>query len=99
LNIRSGAASSVINKVNNQGDVYTVDADTFEATYQEVSPGRYKKSAPVWAEQADKAGVIQTKEGSTAYDGDYLVYNDLARKDGYAVKGTTFHSMYEPFEG
>ncbi len=86
--------------VNNQGDVYTVDADTFQTTYREVSPGRYKKSAPVWAEQADKGGVIQTKEGSTAYNaGDYLVYNDSARKDGYAVKSTAFHSMYEPFEG
>lgn len=85
--------------VNNQGDVYTIDAETFQATYRQVSPGVYEKSAPVWAEQADREGVIQTKEGSTAYEaGDYLVYNDPARKDGYAVKNNAFHSMYEPFE-
>jgi len=86
--------------VNNQGDVYTIDAETFQGTYRQVSPGVYEKSARVWAEQADRGGVIQTKEGSTAYEaGDYLVYNDPARKDGYAVKSTAFHSMYEPFEG
>ncbi|HZD49085.1 MAG TPA: hypothetical protein VE178_10095 [Silvibacterium sp.] len=50
-----------------------------------------------WAEQAKEKGVIQTKEGSTAYvAGDYLVYNDPTGKDGYAVKSTSFHSMYEP---
>jgi hypothetical protein len=86
--------------VNNQGDVYTIDAGTFQVTYRQLSPGVYEKSAPVWAEQADRGGVIQTKEGSTAYEvGDYLVYNDPGRKDGYAVKSAAFHSMYEPFEG
>jgi hypothetical protein len=85
--------------VNNQGDVYTVDRETFDRTYGQVSPGVYEKSAPVWAEKADKPGAIQTKEGSTAYEaGDYLVYNDPAGKDGYAVKSTTFQSLYEPFE-
>ena len=86
--------------VNNQGDVYTIDSDTFQATYRQLSPGVYEKSAPVWAEQAESGGVIQTKEGLTAYErGDYLVYNDSARKDGYAVKSGAFHSMYEPCEG
>jgi len=85
--------------VNNQGDVYTVDSESFNRTYRQVGPGAYEKIAPVWAEQADKPGVIQTKEGSTAYHaGDYLVYNDPACKDGYAVESRIFHSMYEPCE-
>ncbi len=85
--------------VNNQGDVYTVDGESFARTYRLISPGVYEKNAPVWAEKADNAGTIHTKEGSTAYDaGDYLVFNDPAGKDGYAVKGSTFHSLYEPSE-
>ena len=85
--------------VNNQGDVYTVDGETFDRTYRQVSPGVYEKIAPVWAQKVDKAGAIQTKEGSTAYNaGDYLVYNDPARKDGYAVESKIFHAMYEPYE-
>jgi len=83
--------------VNNQGDVYTIDSETFRTTYRQASPGTYEKTASVWAEQAKEKGVIQTKEGSTAYEaGDYLVYNDPTGKDGYAVKSTSFHSMYEP---
>lgn len=83
--------------VNNQGDVYTIDAETFENTYQTVSPGVYEKAAPVWATVAREAGTIQTKEGSTAYAaGDYLVYNSPSGKDGYAVKAEKFHDLYEP---
>ena len=44
--------------VNNQGDVYTIDAETFERTYQMVSPGLYEKVAPVWAEVAAEPGTI-----------------------------------------
>lgn len=86
--------------VNNQGDTYTVDEETFGRTYRLVNrtvQGVYEKISAVWAEKADKAGTIKTKEGSTAYEvGDYLVYNDPHRKDGYAIKGDTFHSLYEP---
>jgi len=35
--------------VNNDGDIYTVDRDTFARTYGAVSTGIYKKLAPVWA--------------------------------------------------
>jgi hypothetical protein len=85
--------------VNNQGDVYTVDGETFDRTYGQVSSGVYEKIAPVWAEKADKAGAIQTKEGSTAYNaGDYLVFNDPSGKDGYAIKSKTFHAMYVSYE-
>jgi hypothetical protein len=82
--------------VNNQGDVYTVDGETFERTYRMVTPGVYEKDSPVWAEEAQKSGTIQTKEGSTAYTvGDYLVFNDPGGQDGYAMPAETFHSLYE----
>lgn len=82
--------------VNNKGDVYTIDAETFDHTYRMVSPGLYEKSRPVWAEEASESGTIQTKEGATAYDaGDYLVFNDPDRKDGYAMKAEKFHELYE----
>lgn len=82
--------------VNNQGDVYTIDGESFERTYRMVSPGVYEKDAPVWAKKAEKAGTIQTKEGSTAYEaGDYLVFNDPSGKDGYAMTEEKFHSLYE----
>ncbi|MEW8293538.1 MAG: hypothetical protein AB2712_09460 [Candidatus Thiodiazotropha sp.] len=83
--------------VDNGGDIYTVDADTFADTYAEISPGRYIKTAEVWANIAESDGVIQTLEGETHYAaGDYIVYNDEAGADGYAVGREEFESMYEP---
>ena len=83
--------------VNNNGDVYTIDADVFDSTYSEVHPGVYRKVVPVWAEVADSSGTIATKEGSTDYKpGDYLVFNDEEGRDGYAVSAEKFGSMYEP---
>lgn len=85
--------------VDNEGDVYTVDRETFEQTYRKRSPGVYVKTGEVWAEVADEAGVIETKEGSTRYEaGDYLVFNDEQGRDGYAVTAEKFESMYEPAE-
>src|SRR5713226_1457834 len=82
--------------VNNQGDVYTVDRESFERTYCMVSPGVYIKDTPMWAKQAEAPGTIQTKEGSTAYQaGDYLVFNDPDGEDGYAMTKEKFHSLYE----
>ena len=79
------------------GDVYTIDQDSFAETYEEVSSGRYVKRAIVWAEQAAKSGSIRTKEGSTKYSaGDWLVYNDPDREDGYAVSEEEFLRRYEP---
>ncbi len=83
--------------VDNGGDIYTVDADTFARTYTESSPGRYIKTTEVWAEVADKDGVIHTLEGETRYSaGDYIVYNDHDGHDGYAVSPEVFESMYDP---
>ena len=85
--------------VNNGGDVYTVDRDTFARTYRSESPGLYRKVAPVWAEVAAQDGAITTKEGVTHYQrGDYLVFNDPRGQDGYAVTAASFEAMYEPAE-
>jgi hypothetical protein len=82
--------------VNNNGDTYTIDADTFARTYRPTGPATYVKSAPVWAEVADSAGSVRTKEGSTEHDaGDYLVYNEPDGGDAYAVAKADFERMYE----
>ena len=83
--------------VNNDGDVYTVDRETFARTYSAVSPGIYEKVAPVWAKVSEQPGQIATKEGVTHYQaGAYLVYNDPNGKDGYAVDAEAFEKMYAP---
>lgn len=82
--------------VDNGGEVYTIDADTFAKTYREVSRGVYEKVGDVWAERATEAGTIRTKEGSTDYAaGDFVVFNDPQRKDGYAVSAAKFRQLYE----
>ena len=82
--------------VNNGGDVYTVDHDTFVRTYRGETAGLYRKVAQVWAEKADHDGAIKTKEGVTHYKaGDYLVFNDEEGQDGYAVTALSFEAMYE----
>jgi hypothetical protein len=83
--------------VDNVGDVYTVDADVFARTYRRVSPGVYVKTAPVWAEIAESAGSIETREGRSQYAaGDYIVFNEEGGGDGYCVSREKFESMYEP---
>ena len=85
--------------VANRGEVYTVDAESFARTYREESPGVYRKIAPVWAEQANAAGKVPTKEGATGYAaGDYLVSNGPDGQDSYAVTAAEFEAMYERVE-
>lgn len=82
--------------VNNDGDVYTVSNDSFVNTYKEISPGRYEKTAPIWASQTDKAGKVKTNEGYTEYvKGDYLVANNADGTDAYAISKNKFEEMYE----
>ena len=82
--------------VDNDGDVYTIDAAVFERTYRRVGPGAYVKTTPIWAEQAQEAGSVKTKEGATAYQpGDYLVSNDADGSDEYAIEKDKFESLYE----
>jgi hypothetical protein len=83
--------------VTNDGDTYTVDAESFARTYKTTGPGTYVKHTPVWAEVASGAGEVRTREGSTHYEaGDYLVYNEPDGGDAYAVSKQAFERMYEP---
>lgn len=83
--------------VDNSGDVYGVAADSFARTYREVSPGRWIKTTPVWAERAVEAGSVATKEGRTDYQpGDWLVSNAEDGSDAYAIDAATFEQLYEP---
>jgi hypothetical protein len=85
--------------VENNGEVYSIDANTFSQTYRQIAPGRFIKTTPVWAEQATTAGSINTKEGVSHYQaGDYLVFNNPDRTDGYTISQATFLTMYEPDE-
>jgi hypothetical protein len=83
--------------VDNDGDIYTVDRETFGRTYRRVGSGTYVKTTPVWAEVAREAGSVQTKEGVTHYGvGDYLVFNEEQGGDAYAMSADKFAAMYEP---
>lgn len=78
------------------GDVYTVDHESFIHTYRAVAPGMYVKTTPVWAERAHDAGTVKTKEGRTQYSGGhFLVSNHDDGSDAYAIDATTFESLYE----
>jgi hypothetical protein len=82
--------------LDNGGDVYTVNAETFARTYRQVGPGRWLKSAPVWAQQAAQAGNVATQEGRTHYQaGDWLVSNTEDGSDAYAIAAAQFVQMYE----
>lgn len=86
--------------VDNDGDVYTIDAEVFTRTYRMVAPGHYLKTTPVWAERATADGVIPTKEGQSHYAaGDYLVFNNEDGTDGYCIGAAKFEAMYEPDPG
>lgn len=83
--------------VDNDGDVYSVDADIFARTYRKTGAGSYVKTTPVWAERATQAGNVKTKEGVTHYDaGDYIVSNNRDGSDEYAVSAKKFEQMYTP---
>lgn len=83
--------------VCNQGETYTIDGETFAATYEKVSPGVYAKFGDVWAEQAENDGSIDTKEGASLYlKGDWLVYNNEDLTDGYCMGSEKFASLYVP---
>jgi hypothetical protein len=81
--------------VDNDGDVYTVDADAFARTYRQTGPGTYAKTTPIWAQRAERGGSVKTQEGSTQYEaGDYLVSNDEDGSDAYAISAAKFDELY-----
>ena len=82
--------------VDNDGDVYTVDAAVFRRTYRKKAIGAYVKTTPVWALRAKDAGSVKTKEGSTRYKrGDYLVSNTKDGSDAYAMSSKKFKDLYK----
>ena len=85
--------------VNNQGDVYTVDQESFASTYRQKRPdlmGIYVKTGVVWAERATEAGKVVTREGISRYKaGDYLVANKEDGSDNYCISAGKFESLYE----
>lgn len=82
--------------VLNAGDTYTVDNDTFQATYRQVSPGNYVKSTPIWAEVASADGSVSTLEGESHYKaGDYVVCNKEDGTDTYCIAADVFEAAYE----
>lgn len=82
--------------VDNDGDVYTVNQDSFSKTYRRLRPGIYLKTTPVWAERAAQAGAVQTKEGQSHYAaGDYLVSNNEDGSDAYCMTTEKFNTLYE----
>lgn len=83
--------------VDNAGEVYTVARASFERTYRNISPGRFLKVTPIWAQQATRTGALETLEGATHYvPGDYLVSNAADGSDQYAIEQSKFEAMYEP---
>lgn len=86
--------------VDNEGDVYSVDADVFARTYRKTGTGTYVKTTPVWAARAESAGTVKTKEGSTDYEsGDYLVSNNSDGSDEYAMTAEKFERLYTLDDG
>lgn len=83
--------------VDNQGEVYTIEAESFEKTYEAIGEGRFIKFAPIWAEQATSANSIVTKEGESFYSaGDYIIYNNEDGTDGYCITADLFKELYYP---
>lgn len=83
--------------INNDGECYTVDQDSFAKTYTEVAPGQFVKTGPIWAIKAKTDGFVKTKEGNTAYvAGDYLVSNNEDGTDTYAIAEAKFKKTYTP---
>jgi len=85
--------------VDSEGDVYTVDATTFERTYKAVGTGTYVKTTPIWGEPAAASGSVKTQEGQTHYDaGDFVVSNNEDGSDAWAIRAEKFRELYEPDE-
>lgn len=85
--------------IDNNGEIYSVDAESFAKTYRQISPGRFIKTAPVWAEIAHADGSIKTKEGESHYRaGDYLVFNQEDGTDGYCIPAERFLALYQADE-
>ena len=82
--------------VDNDGEVYTIDADEFEKSYSRTGAGTFAKDAAVWAERANTGGRLETISGEQSYcSGVYLVSNSEDRANVYSIEQRTFEKMYE----
>ncbi|MBT8363353.1 MAG: hypothetical protein KJP23_01520 [Deltaproteobacteria bacterium] len=82
--------------VDNDGNIYSVDAEVFAKTYRKSGDGIYVKTTPIWAEVATQPGSVVTKEGESHYQsGDYLLYNNEDGTDAYRLSAAKFELMYE----
>lgn len=82
--------------INNGDSCHTVSDSTFKRTYRQESPGRYAKHTRIRARKAIVSGKVSTQEGETAYAaGDYLIDNNEAGTDTYAMSEQKFHKLYE----
>ncbi len=81
--------------VNNNGNVYTVDGKEFGRSYIHVRDGVYEKTAPVWAETALSDGKVRSTSGFTSFRmGDFIVYSDETKADGWAMSAKEFTRLY-----
>lgn len=82
--------------VDSAGDIHTVAAQSFARTYREISPGRWLKTTPIWAERATAPGAVTTNEGVTHFEAcDWVVSNVEDGSDAYAISSDKFERMYE----
>jgi len=73
---------------------WSVEADVFTATYENVGGDRYRKVATVTAVQLDRTVSITTLEGTaTGLAGDWLVCNPSG--ETWPVTGEVFTRRYE----
>lgn len=73
---------------------WTVEQNVFSATYQEVRPGIFRKTAVVRAAQLKEDALVETIEGDvSAVAGDWLVTNPTG--DSWPVKNAEFVLRYK----
>jgi len=88
-----GQLKQAIGSVNNEGDVYTVDRDTFARTYRAESPGLYRKVTPcgprwpIATVQSGRTGsLVRTNKGGAkldlSYDLEWCVHRAREKKGG-----------------
>ena len=83
--------------VDNKGECYTVEEESFYKTYRKVVPGQYIKFSHIWAYQSEADGKVKTREGYTQYKaGDYIVSNnEHDNTDEYSIAKARFEKTYE----
>ncbi|WP_175616190.1 PGDYG domain-containing protein [Mycobacterium sp. GA-1841] len=79
---------------DDRGDRWSVAADVFAQTYEQLPDGRYRKAAQVVATELTETVTVQTLEGlATAEPGDWLVRNPGG--ECWPVPAADFSRRYE----